>query len=243
VNQLTELFAPCDLLWLSWLQFKRIFENSWNEELRVELIRKLLGFCSAPLKTIQIALVVIVMTLSGASAQTNNEQNATNKLPSADMEKIADALRAGPSFITKDATILDWPSTKGGEYRVLRKGTNEWTCLPAFPGYSHDEPGCFDLAFMNWVKQSLAGEEPHIDRIGIAYMYVGAWVPNASGKASASTPEFHVGPHIMIVSPHENQKELESFSHDGSNGMPYVAHLPGGKDLYLVMPFQQANKH
>lgn len=47
----------------------------------------------------------------------------------------------------------------------------------------------------------------------------------------------------MIVSPHENQKELESFSHDGSDGMPYVAHLPHGKDLYLVMPFQQASKH
>src|SRR5580704_13023640 len=36
------------------------------------------------------------------------------------------ALRAGPAFITKDATILDWPATKGGEYRVLRKGTSEW---------------------------------------------------------------------------------------------------------------------
>ena len=27
--------------------------------------------------------------------------------PATDAEKIADALRAGPSFITKDATILD----------------------------------------------------------------------------------------------------------------------------------------
>lgn len=46
----------------------------------------------------------------------------------------------------------------------------------------------------------------------------------------------------MIVSPHENQKELEPFSHDGSDGMPYVAHLPHGKDLYLVMPFEQAHE-
>ena len=58
-------------------------------------------------------------------------------------------MRAGPTFITKDATILDWPETKGGEYRVLRKGTSEWSCLPAFPGYAHDEPGCFDAAFMD----------------------------------------------------------------------------------------------
>jgi hypothetical protein len=96
---------------------------------------------------------------------------------------------------------------------------------------------------MSWIKQSLAGQEPHIDRVGIAYMYVGAWVPNISGDAHTSAGEdFHVGPHIMIVSPHENQKELQSFSHDGSNGMPYVAHLPGGTDLYLVIPYRQARE-
>jgi hypothetical protein len=120
--------------------------------------------------------------------------------PKADAEKIADALRAGPKFITSDATILDWPSSPGGEYRVLRKGTNEWTCLPGVPGYSHDEPGCFDPIFMQWMKDSLAGKDPHIETVGIAYMYVGAWVPNLSGPGT-KTQDFHVGPHIMIVSP------------------------------------------
>jgi hypothetical protein len=182
----------------------------------------------------KLAALLLFVTLTAAG------QTPQAASPVSDADKIADALRAGPAFITKDATILDWPTTKGGEYRVLRKGTSEWTCLPAFPGYAHDEPGCFDAAFMDWVKQSLAGLEPHIDRVGIAYMYVGAWVPNKSGDAhTAKGEEFHVGPHIMIVSPHENQKELQSFSHDGSNGMPYVAHLPGGTDLYLVMPFHQ----
>jgi hypothetical protein len=185
----------------------------------------------------KLAAALLFVTLT-AAAQT--PQAAT---PVTDAEKIADALRAGPTFITKDATILDWPATKGGEYRVLRKGTSEWSCLPAFPCYAHDEPGCFDAAFMDWVKQSLAGVEPHIDRVGIAYMYVGAWVPNKSGDAhTAKEEDFHVGPHIMIVSPHENQKELQSFSHDGSNGMPYVAHLPGGTDLYLVMPIRQVGE-
>ena len=178
--------------------------------------------------------LLLLLTALATAAQT-----APPAHPATDSEKIADALRAGPAFITKDATILDWPTTKGGEYRILRKGTSEWTCLPAFPGYSHDEPGCFDPVFMQWVKQSLAGLEPHIESIGIAYMYVGAWVPNKSGDPHTPKGEdFHVGPHIMIVSPHENQKELQSFSHDGSNGMPYVAHLTNGTDLYLVMPIQ-----
>jgi hypothetical protein len=113
--------------------------------------------------------------------------------PTTDSAKVADAFRAGPPFITKNATILDWPQQQGGEYRILRKGTNEWTCLPGVPGYSHDEPGCFDPVFMQWIKDSLAGHEPHITTVGIAYMYVGAWVPNKSGKVSGSD-EFHEVP-------------------------------------------------
>jgi hypothetical protein len=191
---------------------------------------------------IQAGILLMLAVPPRALGQNTEHPAAKNNFPAADAAKIADALRAGPSFITAHATILDWPSTPGGEYRVLRMGTNDWSCLPAFPGYPHDEPGCFDPTFLSWVQQSLAGQEPHIDRVGIAYMYVGAWVPNVAGKANSHSDEFHVGPHIMIVSPHENQKELESLSHDGSDGMPYVAHLPHGTDLYLVMPFRPAGK-
>ncbi|MGH9396774.1 MAG: hypothetical protein ACRD18_07970 [Terriglobia bacterium] len=161
--------------------------------------------------------------------------------PKTDAEKIADALRAGPKLTTSSATILDWPSAPGGEFRVLRKGSNEWTCLPGIPGYPHDEPGCFDPTFLQWMKDSLAGKDPHIETVGISYMYAGAWVPNLSGPGP-KTQDLHVGPHIMIVSPHEDQKELQSFSHDGSNGMPYVAHLPHGTDLYLVIPIREWNE-
>jgi hypothetical protein len=159
-------------------------------------------------------------------------QKNTPRHPKTDTEKIADALRAGPAFIAKDATLLDWPAAPGGEYRVLRKGSNEWTCLPGIPGYPHDEPGCFDTVFLQWMQDSLAGRTPHIDRIGISYMYGGAWAKSAKGGA-----EFHVGPHLMIVSP--NQEEFQGFNRDPSNGMPYVAHLPNRTELYLVMPIRE----
>jgi len=162
----------------------------------------------------------------------------TSSHPTTDPAKLADALRAGPSFITDNATILDWPESPAGTYRVLRKGSNVWTCLPGVPGYPHDEPGCFDPVFMEWIKDSLAGRKPHIHSVGIAYMYVGAWVPTKSGDGVV-TEEFHVGPHVMVVSPHENQKELQQISKDGSNGMPYVAHMPHGDDWFLVLPFRQ----
>ena len=79
------------------------------------------------------------------AALTASAQNMTQHLPVTDAEKIADALRAGPPFITGHATILDWLAKKGGDFRVLRKGSSEWTCLPGPPpGATHDEPGCFD---------------------------------------------------------------------------------------------------
>lgn len=175
-------------------------------------------------------ITIAFLTATAAFAQTPK-----SRTPSTDPEKIADALRAGPAFISKDATLLDWPSAPGREYRLLRKGSNEWTCLPGIPGYPHDEPGCFDPVFLRWMQDSLAGRTPHINRTGIAYMYLGAWVKAAKGASSGR--EFHVGPHLMVVTPH--QDELQGLNRDGSTGMPYVAHLPNGTELYLVMPIRQ----
>jgi len=174
--------------------------------------------------------LVTTILLTGAFAFAQSSDH----LPSTDAEKIADALRGGPEFITKDATLLDWPSAPGGEYRVLRRGSTEWTCLPAIPGYPHDEPGCFDRVFLQWMQDSLAGRTPQIDRVGISYMYLGAW---KSTKDGSRCHEFHVGPHLMIVSPH--QDDFQGFNRDASNGMPYVTHLPNRPELFLVMPVRQ----
>jgi hypothetical protein len=162
-------------------------------------------------------------------------QTADSRIPVSDAEKIADALRAGPAFVTKDATLLDWPSTRGGEYRVLREGSIQWTCLPGDPDFPHDEPACFDPAFLRWIQDSRAGRTPRIDRIGIAYMYAGAWVKLANG--ASANHEFHVGPHLMVLSPH--QDEFQGFNRDASNGMPYATHLPNRTELFLVMPIRQ----
>ena len=109
-----------------------------------------------------------------------------------DAEKIASALQAGPAFITRDATVLYRPL--GGEYGILRKGSNEWTSLPAIPGYRHDasdsafktEPGCYDPIFLRWLQDSLTGRTPHIDRIGISYMYLGLWKYAKDGSPAIS---------------------------------------------------------
>lgn len=107
---------------------------------------------------------------------------------------------------------------------------------------------CFDPVFLQWIQDSMAGRMPHIDRIGIAYMYVGAWAHEADGfflaggekKSGKGGEEFHVGPHLMIVSP--RQDDFQGLNRDASNGMPYVTHLSGRTELFLVMPVRQWNE-
>ena len=170
-------------------------------------------------------------------AQVAGAQSPTQHLPTTDAEKIANALRAAPKFITDGATIMDYPASRGGEYRVLRKGSSEWTCLPGPPpGSTHDDPGCFDSVFFQFVKDVFAGRPQHVHRIGVAYMYTGHTVPGASGE------EFRVGPHIMLVSPHP--EDLQGFTRGGWNGT-YIIHLPGADradQWFLVIPIRQADE-
>jgi len=63
-----------------------------------------------------LALFLLPATLA-ASAQT-----APPDRPSTDAEKIADALRAGPRFITTDATLVDWPTTLTGNIACFARG-------------------------------------------------------------------------------------------------------------------------
>jgi hypothetical protein len=59
-------------------------------------------------------------------------------------------------FISDDETVLDWPASKSGDYRVLRRG-KKWMCLQVPPpGYPLDEPGHFDKVFVQWLKDSIA---------------------------------------------------------------------------------------
>jgi hypothetical protein len=174
-------------------------------------------------------LVLITAVVTYAQAPPSGQSKS-------DAEKIASAMQAGPKFVTQNATVLDWPSSPGGEFRVLRAGTNGWTCLPGRPNAAHEEPGCFDQVFLQFMKDSMAGRTPNVQSVGISYMYGGFWVPNKT-HAMGSGNEFHVGPHIMIIG--LDQKIVQKLNHDGSNGEAYVNHLAGRTELYLVIPIRE----
>jgi hypothetical protein len=118
-------------------------------------------------------LVLITAIVTNAQMPASPESNS-------DAERITSAVQSWSKVCYAKRNVLDYPTSPSSEFRVLRAGTNGWTCLPGFPGTTHDEPGCFDQVFLQFFKDSMAGRTPNVKSVGISYMYGGKWIPNKS---------------------------------------------------------------
>jgi hypothetical protein len=115
--------------------------------------------------------------------------------------KIARAMRAGPSQVTRDATIAEM-DRHGNMTTILRRGTNEWVCTPGDENRISDPPMCLDRLGMQWFHDILLGKpRPSIAAPGLCYMLCGATQhsnTDALDKTSAAIP---IGPHWMVLWP------------------------------------------
>ena len=173
-------------------------------------------------------------------ASAEDLSSATARLPPgtfttsahSDEWKMANALSAGPASITQHATVMDWPSNpKDGmsQGRVIRKGSNGWTCMPDIPGRPQHDPMCVDETMMKWLMATQAGEKPNIDRVGLSYMLMGE-ARQGQGATPAKDPRqvkqwFYVGPHVMVVLPDSAKGALQDINQDLSNNQPYISLL------------------
>ena len=96
--------------------------------------------------------------------------------------KIHNAMSASPMAIARDATILHWPATEGGDMVVLRQGTNGWTCITDMPPSPGNDPACYDAEWMAWNDAWAAGKDPEITRVGVSYMLQGGSDPRQHGS-------------------------------------------------------------
>src|SRR5271169_2964530 len=112
-----------------------------------------------------ISSIALAEDLSSATAPLPPGKFTTSA--HSDEWKIANALSAGPASITEHAAVIDWPANpKDGmsQSRVLRQGTNGWTCMPDVPGRPQHDPMCLDETMMKWLMATQAGKKPDIDR-------------------------------------------------------------------------------
>lgn len=87
--------------------------------------------------------------------------------------KISNAMSAAPESVSAEATVLDYPTEEGKDFITLRKGTNEWTCLPDDPSTPGNDPFCGDAQSMKWFSDYMAKKTPQISQPGLAYMLQG----------------------------------------------------------------------
>ena len=130
-------------------------------------------------------------------------------------ERIAIARSAGPTLVSKEATIVDIDGT------VLVKGSNGWTCSP---GSQEDfkDPYCSDEVWTALMRAILSQTPFSTDRLGFSYMLQGDRSINNDDPFETDPMKGNwiaEGPHIMIVGPRGSAKGI---TNDPYLGLPYV---------------------
>ena len=127
-----------------------------------------------------------------------------------DVELIADAESAAPESVTTNATI------KTSDGRVLRQGSNSWTC---YPGSGAIGPMCNQAQWDELIGAVMAKEPIDVQTFSLSYMMAGEGealgVSNVDPFATEPTDDnqwVKEGPHLMILVP--DQTALEGLSTD-----------------------------
>lgn len=150
-------------------------------------------------------------------------------------ELIKSAQSAAPPSLADKATIMDW------DKKVIRKGTNAWTCLPDRPDTPGNDPWCVNDPWLNFLDAYKNKKEPTYTQVGIAYMLQGDTpVSNTDPYATEPKPGDDwvegLGPHLMVLLP--DRAMLKKFPDNSKTGGPWIM---WGKTPYahLMIPLEE----
>lgn len=169
---------------------------------------------------------------SAARRNASRVPTAT-EFPRSDSAVIASAISAAPPGIAAAASVMVVRTM-----RIVRRGTNSWTCMPDNPSTPGNMPMCSDPASIEWANAFRARQAPPPGRpLGISYLLQGTWFPSVSdpyvkpapGMAGVST-----GPMLMIVN--VPRAALAGYPHDASDpDKPFVMYA-GTPYEHLMVP-------
>jgi hypothetical protein len=126
---------------------------------------------------------------------------ATNSSAAAPSDPVQSAESAGPASIAHNASIVTVDAT--GNTKVVRKGSNSWTCMPDSPATPGPDPMCMDMNAMKWADAWIHHKPPPQGAVGVMYMLEGGTdASNTDPYATQPTAQndwIKTGPHIMVV--------------------------------------------
>ena len=154
-----------------------------------------------------------------------------------DAKLIASAESAAPANVAKNATIVSMDAD--GKMHTLRKGTNNFTCMPDNPATPGPDPMCMDPAAMEWVHAYAGHTSPTPGKVGFMYMLAGGTdASNTDPYATKPTASNHwikTGPHVMIVDADASLIDTYPKNADPDTSSPYVM-WAGTPYQHLMIP-------
>jgi hypothetical protein len=115
-------------------------------------------------------------------------------------DPIESALAAAPAGVAKAATVM--AVNPDGTMKMLREGSNGFTCMPDNPATPGPDPMCGDANAMKWVEAWVGKKEPAANQVGFMYMLAGgtdASNTDPHAKEPGSEGWVETGPHVMVV--------------------------------------------
>lgn len=155
------------------------------------------------------AFAVFACLLLAGSYSEAAQQGKSAASAMSDEELIRTAMSAAPPHISKAATIM--APGPGGKLKVLKEGTNEFTCLADLSGQESPDPVCTDKTGTAWLTSMLNKEEkPATTTPGVAYMGLGGWHWEKDGQvvmdpATPGAKRVKEPPHWMMLWPFDEK--------------------------------------
>jgi hypothetical protein len=169
---------------------------------------------------------IVIGTCSAAVAQPSSQASSAGSDEST-QTKIARALSAAPPDVAREAKVAEVDS-QGRIVKVLREGSNGFTCMPGDPKQVGRPAMCEDQASMQWFSDFLQHKPKPTN--AVIYMLAGATQRSDSDPHDMTSPPIKVGPHWMIMWPFDPKATGLPTSHKPAGayimwaGSPY-AHL------------------
>ena len=163
--------------------------------------------------------------------------------PKTDEEMIANAVSAAPEPIAKNATVIAFDAN--GKARTLRKGTNNFTCLPDDPTNPANDPNCVDANGLEWVMAWVNKTEPPKGKVGFGYMLQGGTTPSNVDPFATKPPEgmgwMQEPPHVMVFN-YGGEGAIKDYPRPGEMAdmtQPWVM-WAGSPYEHLMIPVRSA---
>ncbi len=188
-------------------------------------------------RSLMLTAAVAMLPLTACEqAKPPAEAKGAAKPAAAPSDPIESALAAAPGSVSAKATVVQ--AQADGSMKMLREGSNGWTCMPDNPQTPGHDPMCMDANALKWAEAWMAHKDPPAGAVGLMYMLEGG--SDASNmdpwgtKPADGGKWIETGPHVMVVGSKEILAGYPSGDQPDTSA-PYVM-FAGTPYAHLMIP-------